>query len=229
MKNTLQQRSELDFVIDTLNRNIERKKRDIKNVERKTQLNDREKIYIGHETEFIQTVERLMKLYRVEVEKGLGKLTPQAIDLEESVLGALILESKNELAIKVYDFLRPEHFYMDSHKEIYSILIALKSKDTIADIKIVINELRRIGKIEMIGGAYYIAELTAKVCSAANVEYHSRVLVEMAIKREILIFAGQLLCDAYEDTSDCFDLHERLKTEYQHIKEGIICQVQKIY
>src|SRR5688500_16772516 len=138
------------------------------------------------------------KLIPRDISETLGKLPPQARDLEEAVLGALMLE-KNALNA-VVEFLKPEHFYVDVHKEIYEAILELFKASEPVDMRTVVNQLRKMGKIEFIGGAYYIAELTAKVSSAANVEYHARVIIEMAIKRTLIEVASQIHQDAYEDT-----------------------------
>src|SRR5882757_128854 len=124
------------------------------------------------------------KLLVRDISESLGKLPPQAPDLEEAVLGALMLE-KNALTA-VVEFLRPDHFYSEQHKEIYTAIIDLfKSSDPV-DMRTVVAQLRKNGKLEIVGGAYYIAELTSKVSSAANIEYHARIIIEMAIKRELI-------------------------------------------
>src|SRR4026207_177640 len=154
------------------------------------------------------------KIIPRDISESLGKLPPQALDLEEVVLGALMLE-KNALNA-VVEFLKPEHFYSEQHKEIYTAIIELfKSSDPV-DMRTVVNQLRKTGKIELIGGAYYIAELTSKVSSAANIEYHARVIIEMAIKRELIQIASMVHHDAYEDTTDVFELLD--KTEQNIFK-----------
>src|SRR5215468_648411 len=133
-----------------------------------------------------------------DISESLGKLPPQALDLEEAVLGALMLE-KNALNA-VVEFLKPEHFYKEQHKEIFTAIVDLFKASDPVDMRTVVNQLRKTGKLELIGGAYYIAELTAKVSSAANIEYHARVIMEMSIKRDLIQVASQIHSDAYEDT-----------------------------
>ena len=139
--------------------------------------------------------------------ENLGKLPPQALDLEEAVLGALMLE-KNALTA-VIEFLRPEHFYTEQHKEIYQSIVDLFKSSEPVDMRTVVSQLRKNGKLELIGGAYFIAELTSKVSSAANIEYHARYIIEMAIKRELIQISSQIQHDAYEDTTDVFDLLDK--------------------
>ncbi len=149
-----------------------------------------------------------------DISESLGKLPPQALDLEEAVLGALMLE-KNALTA-VVEFLRPEHFYSDQHKEIYTAIVDLFKSSEPVDMRTVVARLRKTGKLEVIGNASYIVELTSKVSSAANIEYHARLIIELAIKRDLIQIASQIHHDAYEDTSDVFELLD--KTEQSVFK-----------
>ncbi|HEY5823038.1 MAG TPA: replicative DNA helicase, partial [Cyclobacteriaceae bacterium] len=154
------------------------------------------------------------KLLARDISESLGKLPPQAPDLEEAVLGALMLE-KNALTA-VIEFLRPDHFYSEQHKEIYTAIVDLFGASEPVDMRTVVAQLRKNGKIEVVGGAYYIAELTSKVSSSANIEYHARIIIEMAIKRDLIQIASQIHHDAYEDTTDVFELLD--KTEQSIFK-----------
>jgi replicative DNA helicase len=158
------------------------------------------------------------KLLPRDISESLGKLPPQAIDLEEVVLGALMLE-KNALNA-VVEFLKPEHFYLETHKEIYTAIVDLFKSTEPVDMRTVVNQLRKTGKIELVGGPYYIAELTAKVSSAANIEYHARVIMEMAIKRELIQVASQIQSDAYEDTTDVFELLDKTEQSVFQISDS---------
>lgn len=153
-----------------------------------------------------------------DITESLGKLPPQATDLEEAVLGALMLE-RNALNA-VVEFLKPEHFYVEAHKEIYQSIIDLFKDSEPVDMRTVVNQLRKNGKVELVGGAYYIAELTAKVSSAANIEYHARVIIEMAIKRELIRIASQVHQDAYEDTTDVFELLDKTESSIFEISDS---------
>ncbi|MBY0245505.1 MAG: replicative DNA helicase, partial [Sphingobacteriaceae bacterium] len=99
-----------------------------------------------------------------------GKIPPQALDLEEAVLGALMLE-KDALST-VIDILKPETFYHEGHKKIFEAIQILFQKSKPVDILTVTAEMRQLGTLEVIGGAYYITNLTNRVASAANIEYH---------------------------------------------------------
>lgn len=137
---------------------------------------------------------------------GLGKLPPQAVDMEEPVLGALMLE-KDALEV-VIEFLRPEMFYKYSHQKIYSAILALFTKNSPVDILTITNQLRKQGELEMVGGAYYITELTNRVASAANIEFHARIIVQKFIQRELIRISTDTINAAYEDTTDVLSLLE---------------------
>ncbi|GIV35941.1 MAG: replicative DNA helicase [Cyclobacteriaceae bacterium] len=158
------------------------------------------------------------KLLVRDLSESSGKLPPQAPDLEEAVLGALMLE-KGALNA-VIEFLKPEHFYVEAHQHIYSAIVTLFKSSEPVDMRTVVNQLRKEGKLELVGGAYYIAELTAKVSSAANIEYHARVIIEMAIKRSLIQIASQVHHDAYEDTTDVFELLDRTEQAIFEISDS---------
>ncbi|MCG8475980.1 MAG: replicative DNA helicase [Cytophagales bacterium] len=138
---------------------------------------------------------------------ALGKLPPQALELEEVVLGALMLEK--DALTTVVDILRPQSFYKEAHKEIYTAILELFNGADPVDILTVTDKLRKMGKLEAVGGAYYITQLTSRVSSAANVEYHARIISEHYIKRELIQVASQIQKDAYEDTTDVFQLLDK--------------------
>lgn len=152
-----------------------------------------------------------------DISESLGKMPPQAIDLEEAIIGSILLSEKSLL--DVIDLLKPFHFYTDQHKEIYSVALDLHRESLPIDMRTVVNRLRKNGKLEIVGGAYYIAELTSKVSSAANIEYHARIIIEMAIKRELIQIASKIHHDAYEDTSDVFELLDRARLAIQYAED----------
>ena len=135
---------------------------------------------------------------------GLGKLPPQAIDLEEAVLGALMLE-KNALS-EVIDILKPESFYKEAHQKIFEAIFSLFQKTSPIDILTVTAELRKMGALEIVGGAYYITQLTDRVVSAANIEYHARIISQKYIQRELIQVSTEIINASYDETSDIFDL-----------------------
>ena len=146
-----------------------------------------------------------------------GKIPPQALDLEEAVLGALMLEK--DALTNVIDILKPGTFYKDSHKEIYSSIVDLFNNSEPVDLLTVTNHLRKKGKLDLVGGAYYITELTSKVNSAAHIEYHARIIIEKAIKRELIRIASNVHHEAYEDTVDVFSLLDKTEQSLFEVSE----------
>jgi len=165
------------------------------------------------------------KLIPKDISEGLGKLPPQAIDLEMAILGAVMLE-RTALA-QVSGFLKPEHFYDDRHKEIFIAIIDLAAAATPVDMRTVTSQLRKTGKLELVGNSFYIAELTAGVSSAANVEHHARFVMEMAAKRAIIETASRLQNLAYDDTTDVFKLLEKAVADFKDIDQGTLTQTNE--
>src|SRR5690606_22652565 len=157
---------------------------------------------------------------QLEATMGIGKLPPQAIELEEAVLGALMLEK--DALTAVVDILKPESFYKDAHKEIYQAILDLFNASEPIDLLTVTNQLRKNGKLEVVGGAYYITELTSRVSSAANIEYHARIITEQAMKREMIQIASEIQRDAYDETNGVFELLGYMEESRFEISENNI-------
>lgn len=138
---------------------------------------------------------------------GLGKLPPQATDLEEAVLGAIMIE--RDAILQIVDKLKPEQFYKDTHQKIYTAIYTLFSANKPIDILTVTDQLRKHGELEMIGGAYAITELTNRVVSSAHIEYHTAIIVEKFIQREAIRICTETINSAYDDTSDAFELIDK--------------------
>ncbi len=155
-----------------------------------------------------------------EMGDQLGKLPPQAVDLEEAVLGALMLEK--DALTAVIDILKPASFYLEKHQEIYKAIVILFNNSEPIDMRTVVNQLRKNGMLDFVGGAYYIAELTSRVSSAANIEFHARIVTEMAIKRALIQVATEIHHDAYEDTTDVFQLLDKTESHLFEISESNI-------
>lgn len=147
-----------------------------------------------------------------DISESLGKLPPQAIDLEEAVLGAMILQ-RNGL-IQVVDLIKPEDFYLDAHQIIYQAIVDLFRADQPVDMRTVVVKLTTGGQLEIVGGKYRIAELTAKVNSSANIEYHARIIIEHSLKRKLITLASTIHHDAYEDDTDVFELLDQAQQQF---------------
>ena len=147
-----------------------------------------------------------------------GRVPPQAVDLEEAVLGALMLE-QNALTA-VIDILKPEVFYKESHQLIYKAIHRLFAKSQPIDILTVTNELKSSGELELIGGAYFITQLTNRVASTANIEYHARIVTQKYIQRELIRISSDIIKDAFEDTTDVFELLDRAEKNLFSVSES---------
>jgi replicative DNA helicase len=154
------------------------------------------------------------------LDAGLGKLPPQAPDLEEAVLGALMIEK--DALTSVVDILKPQSFYKDSHKEIYQAILDLFAESQPVDLLTVTQRLRSSGKLEVAGGPFYVATLTERVNSAANIEFHARIVAEQAIKRELISVASEILRDGYEDTTDALQLLDKAQQHLFNVSESNI-------
>lgn len=133
-----------------------------------------------------------------------GKVPPQAKELEEAVLGAIMLE-KNAFDA-VVEILKPECFYVEAHQRIFRAMQSLTNKSQPIDILTVAEELRTREELDMVGGAYYVTRLTNAVVSSANIEAHARIILQKFIQRELIRISGEIIGDAYEDSTDVFDL-----------------------
>ncbi|WP_428659051.1 replicative DNA helicase [Runella sp.] len=151
---------------------------------------------------------------------GMGKLPPQATELEEAVLGALMIEK--DALNAVIDILKSESFYKEAHQKIYTAIITLFTNSEPIDLLTVTTQLRQLGTLEVVGGAQYVTSLTTKINSAANIEYHARVVAQSAMKREMITVASKILQDAFEDTIDVFNLLDTVEQSLFKISESNI-------
>lgn len=140
----------------------------------------------------------------------IGKKPPQAIDLEEAVLGALMLD--NQAITKVMDILKPASFYKEQHHRIYKAITGLFRKGTVIDILTVTQELKNSEELEKIGGAYYISTLTNRVASSANIEFHARIIQQKYMQRELIRLSTKTIEQCYHDTDDVFDILDSAQT-----------------
>ncbi len=158
---------------------------------------------------------------------GLGKLPPQAVDLEEAVLGALMLE-KDALSV-VIDVVKAESFYKDAHQKIFEAITNLFHNSSPVDLLTVAAELRKMGSLEMIGGAYYLTQLTDRVVSAANIEFHARIVSQKYIQRELIKISSEIITNAYDETADIFDLLDTAeKSLFEVAQNNLRRDTQKI-
>ena len=161
----------------------------------------------------------------------LGKVPPQAVEIEEAVLGSVMLEK--EAITEVADMLYPEIFYKEAHQLIYKAAQTLHIANEPIDILTVTNQLRKTGHIDACGGAYYLSQLTARVSSSANIKSHSLIILEMAMKRELIKMAMEVQNLAYDETSPPTDIIAHIGTCLAHIEDKSVKSdsehISKIY
>ncbi len=151
-----------------------------------------------------------------------GKLQPQAVELEEAVLGAMLIE--REALSTVIDLLSPESFYKDANTIIFTAIRELFNRSEPVDILTVTQELKKTGELERVGGAFYISSLTNRVASSANIEFHARIVAQKHLQRELIRIGTNTIRSAYEDSTDVFEL---LDETTKHIFEIVDSNVRK--
>jgi replicative DNA helicase len=167
-----------------------------------------------------------------------GKVPPQAKELEDAVLGAIMLEKS--AFDTVVEILKPECFYVEAHQRIFRAMQNLQQKNQPIDILTVVEELKSKDELEMIGGPYYVTRLTNAVVSSANIEAHSRIILQKFIQRELIRISGEIISDSYEDSTDVFDLlddaesklfeitNNHLRKNFDSIDTVLVKTVQRI-
>ncbi|MBT5932125.1 MAG: replicative DNA helicase, partial [Flavobacteriales bacterium] len=147
-----------------------------------------------------------------------GKLPPQAIDVEQVVLGAMMLEK--EAVNDTIDILREESFYDPKHQYIFKAIKELFATTKPIDLVTVTSKLQKNGELEAAGGAGYISSLTNRVASSAHIQYHARIIAEKYIKRELIRVSGEIIKDSFNETKDVFDLLNTAESNLFKIAEN---------
>ncbi|MCK5822616.1 MAG: replicative DNA helicase [Bacteroidales bacterium] len=154
------------------------------------------------------------------INEELGKLPPQAVDIEQAILGALMLEK--DAILSVIDILKVNSFYKDAHNKIFKAILDLSSNDKAIDILTVTEELRNKGELDEIGGPFYITQLTNRVASAAHIEYHARIVAQKFIQRELIRISSEIQKRAFDESTDVVDLLDFSESELFKVAEGNI-------
>src|SRR5487761_2109044 len=167
-----------------------------------------------------------------------GKVPPQAKDLEEAVLGAIMIE-KNAFDV-VIEILKPECFYVEANQRIFRAMQGLQQKNSPIDLLTVVEELKYREELDLTGGPFYVTKLTNAVVSSANIEAHARIVLQKFIQRELIRISGEIIGDAYEDSTDVFDLlddaetklfeitNNHLRKDYASIDTVLVKTIQRI-
>tara|TARA_B100000902_G_scaffold399539_1_gene470894 strand:+ start:15462 stop:16928 length:1467 start_codon:yes stop_codon:yes gene_type:complete len=149
-----------------------------------------------------------------------GRIQPQAIDLEISVLGSILID--NEALSDSIDILKQEYFYKTEHQYIYEAISNLFQNSNPIDILTVTEELKRLGNLKKVGGASYISNLTTKISSSANTEYHARIIAEKFIQRKLINISSGIIEESLDDTIDVFETLNKAEQELFNITEGTL-------
>ncbi len=152
----------------------------------------------------------------ISLEKG--KIPPQAIDLEEVVLGAMMIDKKG--VDEVIDILSPDAFYKDAHKYIFEAIFKLFENSEPIDLLTVSSQLKKDEKLEMVGGDFYLISLTQRVSSSAHIEFHARIILQKYIQRSLIKISNEIIEEAYDETKDVFDLLDNAEAKLYEVTQG---------
>lgn len=154
----------------------------------------------------------------INLEKG--KLPPQVIEMEEAVLGAMMIDKKG--VDDVIDILQPDAFYKDAHKHIFEAILQLFTETQPIDLLTVSSQLKKNGKLELAGGDFYLIQLTQKIASSAHIEFHSRIILQKFIQRSLIRISSEIIEESYDETTDVFDLLDKAESKLYEVTQGNI-------
>jgi replicative DNA helicase len=152
----------------------------------------------------------------ISLEKG--KIPPQAIDLEEVVLGAMMIDKKG--VDEVIDILSAEAFYKDAHKHIFEAIFKLFENSEPVDLLTVSSQLKKDEKLDLVGGDFYLISLTQRVSSSAHIEFHARIILQKYIQRSLIKISSEIIEEAYDETKDVFDLLDNAEAKLYEVTQG---------
>lgn len=149
-----------------------------------------------------------------------GKIPPQALDLEEVVLGAMMIDKKG--VDEVIDILSSEAFYKEAHQHIFEAIFQLFENSEPVDLLTVSSQLKKNSKLDLVGGDFYLISLTQKVSSSAHIEFHARIILQKYIQRSLIKISNEIIEDSYDETQDVFDLLDRAESKLYEVTQGNI-------
>ncbi|MEE9349434.1 MAG: replicative DNA helicase [Flavobacteriaceae bacterium] len=152
----------------------------------------------------------------ISLEKG--KLPPQAVDLEEAVLGAMMIDKKG--VDDVIDILSMDTFYKKEHQYIYEAIYNLFKDSQPIDLLTVSDRLIKDGNLQLAGGDLYLINLTQKVSSSAHIEFHARIVLQKYIQRRLISISNEIITEAYDETTDVFDLLDNAESKFFEVSQG---------
>ncbi|UII76411.1 replicative DNA helicase [Flagellimonas sp. HMM57] len=147
-----------------------------------------------------------------------GKIPPQAVDLEEVVLGAMMIDKKG--VDEVIDILHPDVFYKEAHRFIYEAIFKLFESSEPVDLLTVSSQLKKDSRLEAAGGDFYLIKLTQKVASSAHIEFHARIILQKYIQRSLIKISNEIIEDSYSDATDVFDLLDTAEAKLYEVTQG---------
>lgn len=151
---------------------------------------------------------------------ALGKTPPQATDLEEVVLGAMMIDKRG--VDEVIDILHSEVFYKPQHQKIFEAILVLFKEGHPIDLLTVSAQLKKEKILEQAGGEFYLIQLTQKVSSSAHIEYHARIIIQKFIQRSLIKISNEIIEDSYDESTDVFDLLDTAESKLYEITQGNI-------
>ncbi|HIB49104.1 MAG TPA: replicative DNA helicase [Flavobacteriaceae bacterium] len=154
----------------------------------------------------------------ISLEKG--KLPPQAVDLEEVVLGAMMIDKKG--VDEVIDILSSDVFYKQQHQHIFDAIHMLFENSEPVDLLTVSSQLKKNATLEAAGGEFYLVQLTQKVSSSAHIEFHARIILQKFIQRSLIKISNEIIEESYDETTDVFDLLDTAESKLYEITQGNI-------
>ncbi|MEM1094672.1 MAG: DnaB-like helicase N-terminal domain-containing protein, partial [Bacteroidota bacterium] len=146
-----------------------------------------------------------------------GRVPPQAVDVEQSVLGAMMIG--REAIPQAIEILPADAFYNAKHQKVYEAILALFERGNPVDLITLSEELKRRGWLDDIGGAYYLTELTTRVDTAANVEYHARIIAEKSLLRKLIETMTKLVGQSYDPSADAFEMLDQAERDIFKISD----------
>ncbi len=149
-----------------------------------------------------------------------GKIPPQAVDLEEVVLGAMMIDKKG--IDEVIDILSPDVFYKTAHQYIFEAIVQLFEDSSAIDLLTVANCLKTQKRLEQIGGEFYLIQLTQKVASSAHIEFHARIILQKYIQRSLIKLSNEIIEEAYDEGTDVFNLLDNAEAKLYEVTQGNI-------
>jgi len=149
-----------------------------------------------------------------------GKIPPQALELEEAVLGAMMIDRKG--IDEVIDVLQPEAFYKKEHGVIFQAIRDLFNETQPVDLLTVSAQLKKTNKLNEAGGDFYLIQLTQKITSSAHIEFHSRIILQKFIQRSLIHISGEIIEASYDETTDVFELLDMAESKLYEVTQGNI-------